>query len=202
MTSAWPNRSFAPCPKRNTSRQRQSSSEPFPLLCRDKTWSGSPRRAPARPRRSRSPSCTISRPMRAHRCARLVACWCSVRTRELSRQILDSFRAYGRHLNISGELAIGGLPIGPQVRALLSGTDVLVATPGRLLDLVQNQRASTWRSRISGARRSGSHARHGIYRRYPQDRQQTPRASTNHAVLSHHATRHCRACRPDVARAR
>jgi ATP-dependent RNA helicase RhlE len=59
-------------------------------------------------------------------------------TRELSRQILDSFRAYGRHLKISGGLAIGGLPMGAQVRALLNGIDVLVATPGRLLDLVRS----------------------------------------------------------------
>jgi ATP-dependent RNA helicase RhlE len=59
-------------------------------------------------------------------------------TRELSGQILDSFRAYGRHLHLRSALAIGGVPIGGQVRALLNGVDVLVATPGRLLDLVQS----------------------------------------------------------------
>jgi ATP-dependent RNA helicase RhlE len=59
-------------------------------------------------------------------------------TRELSSQILDSFNAYGRHLGISTTLAIGGVPMGRQVRALLNGVDVLVATPGRLLDLVQS----------------------------------------------------------------
>jgi ATP-dependent RNA helicase RhlE len=59
-------------------------------------------------------------------------------TRELSGQILDSFRAYGRHLRINAALAIGGVPMGPQVRALLDGVDVLVATPGRLLDLVRS----------------------------------------------------------------
>ena len=59
-------------------------------------------------------------------------------TRELSSQILDSFRAYGRHLRIRTALTIGGVPMGAQVRALLNGVDVLVATPGRLLDLVQN----------------------------------------------------------------
>jgi ATP-dependent RNA helicase RhlE len=57
-------------------------------------------------------------------------------TRELSGQILDSFRTYGRHLDVTGALAIGGVPMGGQVRALLGGVDVLVATPGRLLDLV------------------------------------------------------------------
>src|SRR3954454_18021587 len=59
-------------------------------------------------------------------------------TRELSGQILDSFRTYGRHLRIQSTLAIGGVNMGPQVRALAHGVDVLVATPGRLLDLIQS----------------------------------------------------------------
>jgi hypothetical protein len=57
-------------------------------------------------------------------------------TRELSGQILNSFRTYGRHVGISAALAIGGVSMGAQVRSLLNGVDVLVATPGRLLDLV------------------------------------------------------------------
>ncbi|MBR0825397.1 DEAD/DEAH box helicase [Bradyrhizobium manausense] len=59
-------------------------------------------------------------------------------TRELSGQILDSFNAYGRHVRLSSALAIGGVPMGRQVRSLMQGVDVLVATPGRLLDLVQS----------------------------------------------------------------
>jgi len=59
-------------------------------------------------------------------------------TRELSGQILDGFRTYGRHLRIRAALAIGGVSMGSQVRALLHGVDVLVATPGRLLDLVKS----------------------------------------------------------------
>jgi ATP-dependent RNA helicase RhlE len=58
-------------------------------------------------------------------------------TRELSSQILDSFRTYGRHLRIRTALAIGGVSMGAQVRSMLNGVDVLVATPGRLLDLVK-----------------------------------------------------------------
>ncbi len=57
-------------------------------------------------------------------------------TRELSGQIQDSFRTYGRHLRVSTGLAIGGVPLGRQVKALMNGVDVLVATPGRLLDLM------------------------------------------------------------------
>jgi superfamily II DNA/RNA helicase len=59
-------------------------------------------------------------------------------TRELSGQILDSFNAYGRHMRLSSTLAIGGVPMGRQVRSLMNGVEVLVATPGRLLDLVQS----------------------------------------------------------------
>jgi ATP-dependent RNA helicase RhlE len=58
-------------------------------------------------------------------------------TRELSSQILDSFRTYGRHLRIRTALAIGGVSMRAQIHSLLSGVDVLVATPGRLLDLVK-----------------------------------------------------------------
>jgi len=58
-------------------------------------------------------------------------------TRELSAQILDSFNAYGKYLRVRTTLAIGGVSMGRQVRALMNGVDVLVATPGRLLDLLQ-----------------------------------------------------------------
>jgi len=58
-------------------------------------------------------------------------------TRELSAQILDSFKSYGRHLRRSATLAIGGVPMGRQVRALQGGVDILVATPGRLMDLMK-----------------------------------------------------------------
>jgi len=59
-------------------------------------------------------------------------------TRELSGQILDSFRTYGRHLRLQSALVIGGVPMGRQVRDLMNGLDVLVATPGRLLDLLKS----------------------------------------------------------------
>ena len=55
-------------------------------------------------------------------------------TRELAAQIADSFRAYGRFTRVSVATAVGGVSIGPQVKVLARGVDVLVATPGRLLD--------------------------------------------------------------------
>jgi superfamily II DNA/RNA helicase len=60
-------------------------------------------------------------------------------TRELSGQIVDSFKTYGRHSKVAVTLAIGGVPIGKQIRAMAHGVDVLVATPGRLLDLMQER---------------------------------------------------------------
>jgi ATP-dependent RNA helicase RhlE len=63
-------------------------------------------------------------------------------TRELSTQILESFRTYGRYLHLKTVLAIGGVPIGRQIRSLANGVDVLVATPGRLLDLVHSRAIS------------------------------------------------------------
>ncbi len=58
-------------------------------------------------------------------------------TRELAAQIGDSFTAYGRHLPINNVVIFGGVSQRPQVQALERGVDVLVATPGRLLDLHQ-----------------------------------------------------------------
>ncbi len=58
-------------------------------------------------------------------------------TRELAAQIDESFRSYGRHLPFHSEVIFGGVGQNPQVRALNRGPEILVATPGRLLDLMQ-----------------------------------------------------------------
>ena len=57
-------------------------------------------------------------------------------TRELSSQIRERFQAYGRHLPLKSEIVIGGVGMGGQIRALSRGTDILIATPGRLMDLM------------------------------------------------------------------
>jgi ATP-dependent RNA helicase RhlE len=57
-------------------------------------------------------------------------------TRELVIQISDSLRTYGRHLHLKNFSIVGGVSQGPQVKAMAGGVDILVATPGRLLDLV------------------------------------------------------------------
>ncbi|WP_276374476.1 DEAD/DEAH box helicase [Chryseolinea sp. H1M3-3] len=60
-------------------------------------------------------------------------------TRELAIQIGESFAAYGKHLRISHTVIFGGVSQRSQTDALRSGVDILIATPGRLLDLM-NQR--------------------------------------------------------------
>jgi ATP-dependent RNA helicase RhlE len=60
-------------------------------------------------------------------------------TRELARQIGQSFADYGRNLSIRGTVIFGGVSQNPQVQALRRGVDIIVATPGRLQDLM-NQR--------------------------------------------------------------
>lgn len=57
-------------------------------------------------------------------------------TRELAIQIGESFTTYGRHTGISNVVIFGGVPQRSQTNALRGGVDVLVATPGRLLDLM------------------------------------------------------------------
>ncbi|MBK7692004.1 MAG: DEAD/DEAH box helicase [Bacteroidetes bacterium] len=57
-------------------------------------------------------------------------------TRELAIQIEDSFKSYGRHLDLKATVVFGGVGQTPQTDALRRGVDILVATPGRLLDLI------------------------------------------------------------------
>jgi ATP-dependent RNA helicase RhlE len=60
-------------------------------------------------------------------------------TRELASQIADSFRTYGRHLGVTVAVVFGGVGHRPQIQALARGVDVLVATPGRLLDHIMGR---------------------------------------------------------------
>jgi ATP-dependent RNA helicase RhlE len=58
-------------------------------------------------------------------------------TRELAIQIMESFAAYGRHIPLKRSVIFGGVSQHAQVMALNQGSDIIVATPGRLLDLMQ-----------------------------------------------------------------
>jgi ATP-dependent RNA helicase RhlE len=112
-TLAFPRLFSAPLPQRATPPQRQSNS-----------------------RRSRrlllGGICAASRKPARGACRALVLS----PTRELASQIAESFRSYGASLPISIAVVFGGVAIGQQRRQLARGVDVLVATPGRLLDLI------------------------------------------------------------------
>ena len=60
-------------------------------------------------------------------------------TRELALQVADSMTAYGKHMDVRVLAVYGGQPYGPQISRLNRGVDVVVGTPGRLLDLVERK---------------------------------------------------------------
>ncbi|HEY9448058.1 MAG TPA: DEAD/DEAH box helicase, partial [Burkholderiales bacterium] len=71
-----------------------------------------------------------------------------VPTRELAAQVQDSVKAYGRHLPLRSTVVYGGVDMVPQLKALHAGVEILVATPGRLLDHVQQKSANLSRVEI------------------------------------------------------
>lgn len=60
-------------------------------------------------------------------------------TRELAIQIADSFKKYGKNLNLKSLVIYGGVSQHPQTKRLRQGVDIVIATPGRLLDLIQQK---------------------------------------------------------------
>ena len=71
----------------------------------------------------------------APRCAQILVL---APTRELAVQIAESFKTYGKYMGASVACIVGGVSFGPQIKAMSRGVDVLVATPGRLLDHMQS----------------------------------------------------------------
>ena len=71
-----------------------------------------------------------------------------VPTRELAIQVGESFATYGKHLPLKTVVVFGGVEMEPQIDQLNEGADILVATPGRLLDLLSKKHVSLSRLRI------------------------------------------------------
>jgi ATP-dependent RNA helicase RhlE len=63
-------------------------------------------------------------------------------TRELAMQVHESFRTYGKHVPLFSEVVFGGVSINNQINRLQKGADILVATPGRLLDLMYQKKVN------------------------------------------------------------
>jgi ATP-dependent RNA helicase RhlE len=68
--------------------------------------------------------------------SRLISTLVITPTRELAIQVYENFRTYSKHTSLVSEVVFGGVNIRSQVKRLRQGTDVLIATPGRLLDLM------------------------------------------------------------------
>ena len=69
-------------------------------------------------------------------------------TRELAVQVADSVKTYGRHVPLRAAVVYGGVPLDPQIKELRGGIEILVATPGRLLDLVGQRAANLAQAEI------------------------------------------------------
>lgn len=61
-------------------------------------------------------------------------------TRELAKQIMDAARKYGKYLKFNIISLVGGMPYGPQIKDLARGAEIIIATPGRLMDHLDNRR--------------------------------------------------------------
>ena len=71
-----------------------------------------------------------------------VRCLVLTPTRELAVQVADSMKTYGRNVALRATVVYGGVPLDPQIKVLRGGIELLVATPGRLLDLVGQNAAN------------------------------------------------------------
>ena len=186
-------------PRRPRSRRRRSR-----ICSPAATCSASPRPAPARPRPSRCRSCSASPPIgRRRRGARaqdgaLPGADPDPRARLADSRQLSRLRPPSRAARDAS--IFGGVGQAPQVAAMARGVDILVATPGRLLDLIGQGHVRLDRRRDLRARRGRPHARHGLHPRRPKDRRAAAESAPDPAVLGDDAARHRPARRRDPRR--
>ena len=108
-------------------------------------------------------------------------------TRELASQIGDGFAAYGKGTGLRGTVIFGGVNQNPQIKHLRSGLDVLVATPGRLLDLMGQGHVDLRSIEIFVLDEADRHARHGIYPRRSAYNEGLTERKADAFVFGHHA---------------
>jgi ATP-dependent RNA helicase RhlE len=77
-----------------------------------------------------------------------VRCLVLTPTRELAVQVAESIKTYGRRIPLRAAVVYGGVPLDPQIKELRAGVEILVATPGRLLDLVGQRAANLAQAEI------------------------------------------------------
>ena len=106
-------------------------------------------------------------------------------TRELAAQVGESVATYGKHMSLSSAVVFGGVKINPQMMKLRRGVDILVATPGRLMDLYSQNAVKFSNLEDSRVRRSRSNVGHGFYPRYNQNHCVFTQTPTKPYVLGH-----------------
>lgn len=79
---------------------------------------------------------SIAHPSKEHRTPRALIL---TPTRELAAQVSDSVKTYGKYLSLRSAVIYGGIAIGPQIQMLRRGVDILIATPGRLIDHMEQK---------------------------------------------------------------
>ena len=151
---------------------------------------------PADPRSARGPTPNTSFSPARHPVRVLIL----VPTRELAMQVDASVATYGRTVPLRSTVVYGGIPMDPQIKALRAGVEILVATPGRLLDLVGQTRGQPRPGRDPRARRGRPDARHGLPAGHPADHRAAPGEAAEPDVLGDVLRRHPAALRHDPAR--
>ena len=104
-------------------------------------------------------------------------------TRELAAQVETAIHDFARFTNLRTAVLYGGVGYGKQLDALSAGADIIVATPGRLLDHMRTRHLPPGRCQIPGAGRGGSDAGHGISARRAAHRAQSPARAAHLPVL-------------------
>jgi ATP-dependent RNA helicase RhlE len=135
----------------------------IPVILIAATCSALPRRVPARRRPFAIPVLQLlteeAGRETGRRTIKVLIC---TPTRELAIQIGESFAAYGKHLRLRHTVIFGGVTQKAQTDALHAGIDILIATPGRLLDLMKPAVHLPPAHQVVRARRGRPDARHGL----------------------------------------
>ena len=108
-------------------------------------------------------------------------------TRELAAQVEESFIKYGSQHKLNVALLIGGMSFGDQETKIMRGVDVLIATPGRLLDFFERGKLHARRHRNPRHRRGRPHARHGLHPGHRENLQARAFHASDPVLLGDHA---------------
>ncbi len=108
-------------------------------------------------------------------------------TRELASQIGESFKTYGRNLKVTRAVVFGGVSIGKQIDILRGGVDVVVATPGRLVDLIERRALTLANVEVLVLDEVDQMLDLGLHPRHPQDHRHAAEGAAESFLLGHHA---------------